>query len=93
MVLFKLLINHVAIIVNLFTFHYGPIQIKRNSQKKMSSEVIYIPLWSYSNLTLEEKLGVHIVHLHSTMVLFKSAELNRGSFKDRNLHSTMVLFK
>ena len=73
MVLFKLLINLVAIIVNSFTFHYGPIQIRntliihlmldaftfhygpiqiRAIGCSARATLIYIPLWSYSNVIL-----------------------------------------
>ena len=33
----------------IFTFHYGPIQIKIGNEKCVYAVWIYIPLWSYSN--------------------------------------------
>ena len=58
----------------------------------MTSPQIYIPLWFYSNLTgIMDKQDN--VHLHSTMVLFKSIILHHQSICLINLHSTMVLFK
>ncbi len=54
-----------------FTFHYGPIQIEEELGEN-DFIAIYIPLWSYSN---EQWTRIRLrlcVHLHSTMVLFKS---------------------
>ena len=48
MVLFKLEASYGGIVCKKFTFHYGPIQIKKIYDYARSN-VIYIPLWSYSN--------------------------------------------
>ena len=36
------------LVLNVFTFHYGPIQITRLDRPCLFKQ-IYIPLWSYSN--------------------------------------------
>ena len=59
-------------IETVFTFHYGPIQIKRADKLLCKHNIIYIPLWSYSNLRQFIKNLKWNTHLHSTMVLFKS---------------------
>ncbi len=38
-----------TLILNLFTFHYGPIQIIGTYKIFIRENNIYIPLWSYSN--------------------------------------------
>ena len=58
-------------ICQIFTFHYGPIQIENYMHILRRIKSIYIPLWSYSNyerLKRNRKTGCN---LHSTMVLFK----------------------
>ena len=50
MVLFKSNIRDIISISNEFTFHYGPIQILIHLFSLITYALIYIPLWSYSNL-------------------------------------------
>ena len=54
--------------------------------------IIYIPLWSYSNYG-ENAFIFSIIDLHSTMVLFKLYKIFRKEVDIMYLHSTMVLFK
>ncbi len=84
-------------IVPVFTFHYGPIQIFLVSEcaldlsnlhstmvlfkcgnwmSKYTPKSIYIPLWSYSNLSKRFNRRILDFYLHSTMVLFKSKGLD-----------------
>ena len=63
---------------NTFTFHYGPIQISKDSSTDSHCYDIYIPLWSYSNYKGHcENLGD--TYLHSTMVLFKFGKISLTS--------------
>ena len=54
--------------IDKFTFHYGSILITNNILND-SLDMIYIPLWFYSNIANCTPLLV-IRDLHSTMVLF-----------------------
>ena len=57
-------------IVNAFTFHYGSILIPDTLDKVSTFDVIYIPLWFYSNNGMSLYNIVNEWYLHSTMVLF-----------------------
>ena len=55
---------------DIFTFHYGSIQISSTVIVHTTIMEIYIPLWFYSNIKKLEFI-VLVKNLHSTMVLFK----------------------
>ena len=60
--------------------------------RTFTTYLIYIPLWSYSNL-VSDSMPELAAYLHSTMVLFKCGSVNQGGSDGKDLHSTMVLFK
>ena len=75
-----------------FTFHYGPIQIKLRSFT-MHFTKIYIPLWSYSNLSLIFSLNSCISIYIPLWSYSNLKDLISEHTQHNNLHSTMVLFK
>ena len=66
----NLIIYHVKCSSNIFTFHYGPIQMQLMNISYQAN-YIYIPLWSYSNAFSKLHYALFKYNLHSTMVLFK----------------------
>ena len=61
-----------------FTFHYGPIQMATQDTLVWAANLIYIPLWSYSNQRNQNDTYICILDLHSTMVLFKLLHRSTG---------------
>ena len=75
-----------------FTFHYGPIQIKVTQNANECDKLIYIPLWSYSNISQD------ILILLMNWFTFHYGPIQMSCFTlasviSMYLHSTMVLFK
>ena len=77
---------------NVFTFHYGSIQIIIHCKKQIFM-LIYIPLWFYSNST--ETIQIQSFWSIYIPLWFYSNvwRNNNDRRKSLDLHSTMVLFK
>ena len=92
MVLFKS--RRLAAISLIVLYLHSTMVLFKSCQIKVMLNInyIYIPLWSYSNVTLQG-ICTAIRNLHSTMVLFKSDTSQIAEQLESDLHSTMVLFK
>ena len=78
-------------VTDTFTFHYGSILIKYNQLDNYYLELIYIPLWFYSNAWLNANRAIlPRFTFHYGSILIQQEESQQE--EEPHLHSTMVLF-
>ena len=76
-----------------FTFQSGSIQMHQARLCKPPLSCLYIPIWFYSNESFQLSQKLHLIPLHSNLVLFKWLLLYSGPAILPSLHSNLVLFK